>query len=55
MNTELLPLEVIVKTLKHIEEFIEGTDLKTLEGAEMLEVLCTMYAEAYMLKLRAMK
>jgi hypothetical protein len=55
MNTEIPPLNAIVEALKKIELFLVSTDTKTLDGVEELEMLCTMYAKGYMLKLRAMK
>ncbi len=55
MNTEIPPIDQIVTALKHIEKFLDGTDLKTPEGVGELEMLCAMYAKGYILKLRAMK
>jgi len=55
MNTEIPPLDAIVTALKQIEKFLVRTDLKTPDGVGELEMLCTMYAKGYILKLRAMK
>jgi len=55
MNTELPPLDQIVKTLKQLEKSIEANDSSHLEGIEELYMLCTMYSKGYILKLRAMK
>jgi hypothetical protein len=55
MNTEIPPLNAIVTALEQIEKILVHTDTKTLDGVEELEMLCTMYAKGYMLKLRAMK
>lgn len=54
-KTEIPPLDHVVEALKTIEKFIVGTDTKTLDGVEELEMLCAMYAKGYMLKMRAMK
>lgn len=54
-KTELPPLDAIITALRQIEKFLVSTDLKTIEGVEELEMLCTMYAKGYMLKLRAMR
>ena len=54
-NSKPSTLGALASVLEQIEIELNDLDLKTLEGVEELEALCTMYAKAYVIKLRLMK